>query len=47
MPVLATGVSRDRACRAGEAGGRTPTLFLDGVVHRGSHDAATLIEALA
>ena len=25
----------------------TPTLFIDGVVHRGGHDAATLLEALA
>jgi hypothetical protein len=25
----------------------TPTLFIDGVVHRGGHDAATLMEALA
>jgi protein-disulfide isomerase len=25
----------------------TPTLFIDGVVHRGGYDAATLIEALA
>ena len=25
----------------------TPTLFIDGVVHRGSYDAATLMEALA
>ena len=25
----------------------TPTLFIDGVVHRGSYDAATLLEALA
>jgi protein-disulfide isomerase len=24
----------------------TPTLFIDGVVHRGRYDAATLIEAL-
>jgi glutaredoxin len=25
----------------------TPTLFIDGVVHRGGYDTATLIEALA
>jgi glutaredoxin len=25
----------------------TPILFIDGVVHRGGYDAATLIEALA
>ena len=25
----------------------TPTLFIDGVVHRGDYDAATLLEALA
>ena len=25
----------------------TPTLFIDGVVHRGDYDAATLIEVLA
>jgi hypothetical protein len=25
----------------------TPTLFIDGVVHRGSYDAATLLRALA
>ena len=31
---------------SGEVTG-TPTLFIDGVVHRGGYDAATLIEALA
>ena len=31
---------------SGEVQG-TPTLFIDGVVHRGSHDAAALLEALA
>ena len=31
---------------SGEVRG-TPTLFIDGVVHRGGYDAATLIEALA
>jgi protein-disulfide isomerase len=30
---------------SGEVRG-TPTLFIDGVVHRGSHDAATLLDAL-
>jgi hypothetical protein len=25
----------------------TPSLFIDGVVHRGGYDAATLMEALA
>jgi protein-disulfide isomerase len=25
----------------------TPTIFIDGVVHRGAYDAAALIEALA
>jgi protein-disulfide isomerase len=31
---------------SGEVQG-TPTLFIDGVVHRGGYDAATLLEALA
>ena len=31
---------------SGEVRG-TPTLFIDGVVHRGGYDAATLLEALA
>jgi protein-disulfide isomerase len=31
--------------RSGEVRG-TPTLFIDGVVHRGSYDAASLLEAL-
>jgi protein-disulfide isomerase len=31
---------------SGEVQG-TPTLFIDGVVHRGSYDAAALLEALA
>ena len=38
-----------RDVRTGEATGEvlgTPTLFIDGVVHRGSYDAATLLEAL-
>jgi Na+:H+ antiporter, NhaA family len=41
-------VGRDveRAIASGEVAG-TPTLFLDGVVHRGAYDTATLLEALA
>lgn len=31
---------------SGEVRG-TPTLFIDGIVHRGGYDAATLLEALA
>src|SRR5438552_1452672 len=31
---------------SGEVGG-TPTLFIDGVVHRGSYDTAALLQALA
>ena len=31
---------------SGEVRG-TPTLFIDGVVHRGAYDAATLLETLA
>jgi protein-disulfide isomerase len=31
---------------SGEVRG-TPTLFIDGVVHRGAHDAVSLLEALA
>lgn len=31
---------------SGEVGG-TPTLFIDGVVHRGTYDAVTLLEVLA
>jgi NhaA family Na+:H+ antiporter len=31
---------------SGEVRG-TPTLFVDGVVHRGGYDAATLMDALA
>ncbi len=31
---------------SGEVTG-TPTLFIDGVVHRGANDAATLLEAFA
>jgi protein-disulfide isomerase len=41
-------IRRDIA--SGEASGEvlgTPTLFIDGVVHRGSYDAATLMEVLA
>jgi protein-disulfide isomerase len=38
-----------RDTRSGLASGEvrgTPTLFIDGVVHRGGYDAATLLEAL-
>ncbi len=41
-------VLRDVA--SGKASGEvrgTPTLFIDGVVHRGANDAAALLEALA
>jgi protein-disulfide isomerase len=31
---------------SGEVQG-TPTLFIDGVLHRGGYDAATLLEALS
>jgi protein-disulfide isomerase len=47
-----TGVARrirrdvERGLASGEVRG-TPTLFIDGVVHRGGYDAATLLEALA
>ncbi len=39
-----------RDVRSGDATGEvlgTPTLFIDGVVHRGAPDAATLLEALS
>ncbi len=36
----------DSGIDSGEVRG-TPTLFIDGVVHRGSYDAATLLRALA
>jgi protein-disulfide isomerase len=36
----------DSGIDSGEVLG-TPTLFIDGVVHRGSYDAASLLEALA
>jgi protein-disulfide isomerase len=36
----------DSGIASGEVVG-TPTLFIDGVVHRGSYDAAALLEALA
>jgi protein-disulfide isomerase len=39
-----------RDVQSGVASGEvfgTPTLFIDGVVHRGGYDAATLLEALA
>jgi protein-disulfide isomerase len=38
-----------RDVRSGDASGEvlgTPTLFIDGVLHRGGYDAATLLEAL-
>ncbi len=35
----------DSGLRLGEVHG-TPTLFINGVVHRGGHDAASLIEAI-
>jgi protein-disulfide isomerase len=40
----------DRDVQSGIASGEvrgTPTLFIDGVVHRGSYDTAALLEALA
>ena len=40
----------DRDVHSGIASGEvlgTPTLFIDGAVHRGSYDAAALLEALA
>jgi protein-disulfide isomerase len=36
----------ESAIASGEVTG-TPTLFIDGVVHRGAYNAATLLEALA
>ena len=39
-----------RDVRSGEGSGEvrgTPTLFIDGVMHRGGYDALTLLEALA
>ena len=36
----------DSGIATGEVRG-TPTLFIDGVVHRGGHDAATLLRTLA
>ena len=36
----------DSGLASGQVRG-TPTLFIDGVVHRGGYDAATLLEALA
>ena len=35
----------DSGLATGEVQG-TPTLFIDGVVHRGAYDAASLMEAL-
>ena len=46
--VTLTRVERD--VESGEATGEiagTPTLFIDGVVHRGGYDTTTLLEALA
>jgi protein-disulfide isomerase len=49
--VAAAVVERiQRDVRSGEASGEvlgTPTLFVDGVVHRGGYDVGTLLEALA
>jgi hypothetical protein len=39
-----------RPVESGSASGQilgTPTLFIDGVVHRGRYDTATLMEVLA
>jgi protein-disulfide isomerase len=36
----------DSGLATGEVQG-TPTIFIDGVVHRGAYDAAALMEALA
>ena len=36
----------ESALASGEVRG-TPTLFIDGVVHRGGYDEATLLEAVA
>jgi protein-disulfide isomerase len=49
---LGTGVLEriERDVRSGIASGEvrgTPTLFIDGVVHRGAYDEAVLLEALA
>jgi protein-disulfide isomerase len=46
--AVVTRVARD--VESGIASGRvrgTPTLFIDGAVHRGAYDAATLLEAFA
>jgi protein-disulfide isomerase len=51
-PDRAGGVTLARVQRdveSGEATGEvagTPTLFIDGVVHRGAYDTSTLLEAL-
>jgi len=47
-PEVLARIERDRA--SGEASGEvqgTPTLFIDGVVHRGGYEVPTLLEALA
>jgi len=47
-PAVLERIRRDvvSGTASGEVRG-TPTLFIDGVVHRGGYDAATLLEALA
>ena len=47
-PLVLGRISRD--IESGMASGQvlgTPTLFIDGLVHRGGYDAATLLDALA
>ena len=47
-PAVLQRIRRD--IESGEASGEvrgTPTLFIDGVVHLGGHDAATLLEAIS
>jgi protein-disulfide isomerase len=47
-PSVMRRIGRDveSALASGEVRG-TPTLFIDGVIHRGAYDAASLLEALA
>jgi protein-disulfide isomerase len=47
-PEVLARVARDRTSGAasGEVQGM-PTLFIDGVVHRGGYEVSTLLEALA
>jgi protein-disulfide isomerase len=40
------GLDVESGLASGEVRG-TPTLFIDGAVHRGAYDAAALLEALA